>query len=45
MGDVEIEDDAKIGANAVVISNVPAGCTAVGVPARIIFPQDPEALG
>lgn len=28
---------AKIGANAVVIGDVPAGSTAVGVPARIII--------
>lgn len=27
---------AKIGANAVVVADIPAGCTAVGVPARII---------
>lgn len=27
---------AKIGANAVVIEDVPAGCTVVGVPAKII---------
>ncbi|TVQ44983.1 MAG: serine acetyltransferase, partial [Gammaproteobacteria bacterium] len=27
---------AKIGANAVVLDNVPAGATAVGVPARIV---------
>lgn len=28
---------AKIGANAVVVSDVPAGSTAVGVPARILI--------
>lgn len=28
---------ARIGAHAVVIKDVPAGCTAVGNPARIIF--------
>ncbi len=36
LGNVIIGDDAIIGANAVVISNVPAGCIAIGVPARII---------
>jgi serine acetyltransferase len=33
---VEIGDDATIGAGAVVLQPVPAGRTAVGVPARII---------
>lgn len=36
LGDVVIGDNAVIGANAVVLSDVPAGSTAVGVPARII---------
>ena len=31
-----IGDHAKIGANAVVICDVPPGATAVGIPARII---------
>jgi serine O-acetyltransferase len=35
-GDISIGDDANIGANAVVICNVPARSTAVGIPARII---------
>lgn len=33
---VTIGDHAKIGANAVVLCDVPAGATAVGVPARIV---------
>jgi serine O-acetyltransferase len=36
LGPVTIGCHAKIGANAVVINDVPAGATAVGVPARII---------
>jgi serine O-acetyltransferase len=35
-GEFHIGADALIGANAVVLHSVPAGCTAVGVPARII---------
>lgn len=36
IGALHIGDFAKIGANAVVLRDVPAGATAVGVPARII---------
>lgn len=36
LNNVTIGEGAKIGANAVVISDVPDGATAVGVPARII---------
>jgi serine O-acetyltransferase len=35
LGDVRIGDFAKIGAGSVVEHDVPAGCTAVGVPARL----------
>lgn len=37
LGIVHIGDDADIGANAVVLIDVPAGALAVGVPARIIL--------
>lgn len=36
LGDIVIGEGAKIGANAVVLNDVPAKATAVGVPARII---------
>ncbi len=38
LGAVNIGDGAVIGANAVVLKDVPAGALAVGVPARIIAP-------
>lgn len=36
LGDVKIGVLAKVGANAVVLTDVPPGATAVGIPARII---------
>jgi serine O-acetyltransferase len=39
LGGITIGDGAKIGANAVVLCDVPAGATAVGVPARNLEPS------
>jgi serine O-acetyltransferase len=36
IGPVSIGSDVKIGANAVVIHDLPNGATAVGVPARVV---------
>ena len=36
LGGFEVGDGAKIGSNAVVVKPVPAGATAVGIPARIL---------
>lgn len=39
LGAVKIGRGAKIGANAVVLKDIPSGAIAVGVPARIVKPQ------
>ncbi|MFW5472837.1 serine O-acetyltransferase [Knoellia sp. CPCC 206450] len=49
LGPVEVGDDVQIGANSVVVKDVPSGAIATGVPARIRYPdhagEDPyEAL-
>lgn len=36
LGGIQIGNDVKIGANAVVLIDIPAGKTAVGIPAKII---------
>ena len=36
LGPVYIGDNARIGAGSVVLRNLPANCTAVGVPAEVV---------
>jgi serine O-acetyltransferase len=53
LGAVRIGDDARIGANSVVIREVPAGRTAIGIPARLVGGRvttrtgtgDPDSVG
>lgn len=52
LGPITVADGAKVGSNAVVVRDVPAGATAVGIPARIVEPgqdqvreQHAEKLG
>jgi serine O-acetyltransferase len=40
LGGIHIGTNAKVGANAVVLKNVPANATAVGMPARLIYNGD-----
>jgi serine O-acetyltransferase len=36
LGNIQIGDNVTVGANAVVVRDVPANCVVVGIPARII---------
>jgi serine O-acetyltransferase len=40
LGPIFVGDGAKVGSNAVVVRDVPAGATAVGIPARIVTEDD-----
>ena len=45
LGPVTVQDNAKIGANAVLVKNLPADHVGVGVPARVRDPRtDPELM-
>ena len=40
LGPIVIGDCARVGANAVVHIDIPAGVTAVGIPARVVMPKN-----
>jgi serine O-acetyltransferase len=40
LGPITIGDGARVGSNSVVVKDVPAGATVVGIPGRIIPPKD-----
>lgn len=42
LGGFMVGDGARVGSNAVVLKEIPAGATAVGVPARILHPDFPS---
>jgi serine O-acetyltransferase len=45
LGPIHIGDGAKIGSNAVVVKDVPAGATAAGIPARILDEEKKKSSG
>lgn len=42
LGPITVGDGSKIGANAVVLKNIPANVTAVGIPARVVVPKSKQ---
>ncbi len=40
LGPVTVGRDSRVGANAVVVADVPVGATVVGIPARQVIPRD-----
>lgn len=44
LGPIKIGDNAKVGANAVVLKDIPSNTTAVGIPAKIIYKKIPSVV-
>lgn len=44
LGPILIGDGVKIGANSVVLKDVPANCTAVGIPAKFIYKKSAPVI-
>jgi serine O-acetyltransferase len=36
LGNIEVGEYSRVGAGSVVLKSVPAGCTAVGIPAKLV---------
>jgi serine O-acetyltransferase len=41
LGDIVVGRNARVGANAVVVKDVPPGVAVIGIPARIVKPKEP----
>ena len=44
LGPITVGKDARVGANAAVVKDVPPGATVVGIPARLVRRSRPEAV-
>lgn len=42
LGPLKVGKDARVGANAVVVKDVPEGVTVTGIPARVVAPRERE---
>jgi serine O-acetyltransferase len=40
LGPINVGDGARVGSNSVVVKDVPAGATVVGIPGRVVVPRD-----
>ena len=45
LGPIKVGAKARIGANAVVLKDVPVGATMVGIPAKIVMGQKKQNIG
>jgi serine O-acetyltransferase len=43
LGPITVGDNARVGSNSVVVKDVPAGATVVGIPGRVIGPKKADA--
>ena len=43
LGGFTVGDGARVGSNAVVLKEIPAGATAIGIPARVLHPDLPKS--
>ncbi len=42
LGNIEVGEYSRVGAGSVVLKSIPAGCTAVGIPAKLVNCTGPE---